>query len=215
MIIKELNIINLKNISDLKDKRKDTFENLSKNTQGVPLVNSQKQAYNFDLLHRDYCDRNKKQRSNTADALVCQNNTYYFIEFKNSTLTTDDDMESLYRKMQNSPMNLGYLLYEYSKVERSDDINYMNKKFVAIYSSSHFANRIKDINNNTNTVNVNNEHRNRNVNELQYEKKIEENNEKLQEMMINFEGYPYEKTICLGHKKFDELINRIFKQKNF
>lgn len=209
MGIKKLSIIKLKNISNLKEKREDTFENLSKNNHGTALVNSHEKAHNFDQLHRDYCNRNGEQFSHTTDALMCKNDAYYFIEFKNSTLTSDNDMDSVYKKMQNSPINLGKLLLEFQKVQRADDIFYMNKKFVAIYSSTHFANRIKDINNNTNIVNVNYEHRDRNVNEQSYEEEIEENNEELEKMMVDFEGYPYSKTICLGHKKFNDLIEQI------
>ncbi|QQB06117.1 hypothetical protein [Macrococcoides caseolyticum] len=195
----KLSIINLNKITELKNKRIDTFKNISY-SKGNYLVENKKTAHDFDKLYDDYCKSKGTKNKPTADALVTKSNCYFFIEFKNAAGVSKDILDSIFNKMVRSPECLGDILVKYNKIKRWELVYKRNMQFIAVYSLKHFkSHMIQTTEGHTVNVTVNQKMRTR-------DKTIISHNKVLNDYMESNKGY-YNKVLCIDNEAFEQFAN--------
>ncbi|UTH15207.1 hypothetical protein [Macrococcus epidermidis] len=185
------NIIDLKDIKNLNNKHIESFKNISyDDSNGVYLVKSLENAYNFDKLHFDYCQRKNCNATKTPDSIYCTSNTYHFIEFRNMDALNKDFFEDIRLKMIEGIENLINIFIECNVFNRRSDIHNYPMKFVLVYSKEKYDEKVNKIS----------ERSNRQA-RFRYTYR---NHQALLEKMNQYKGYPFKDIILISNEDFDD-----------
>lgn len=166
------------------------------------LVESEKSAYNFDLIHKEFSKKNKCQTTPTSDSIYCSEDKYYFIEFKNTSGTKDNFPKSLLKKMIGTYLNFNDLLISEGCTKGNYESLNFYRVFVMVHSKQKYEKYIKNKEEKNNDVQRNTVIRNRtDANSLQEEMKIFTN---------PFLGYLYDEIHIIDDNSFDtNFISRL------